>query len=135
MTHISSSLFDCEVWFFEFFSVLKNSGSQVFSMYSLTSLEVVDRKRFVWWINFSSITLKMFSMNQYKHIIHNKYFKQFLKNKKIDMYSVVSIKRTGCNKRTGWSKFFFSTWKKEQGGAKIFFSTWKKSTGWEKTSK
>ena len=57
-----------------------------------------------------------------------------LQNVHLD-YSVVSIKRTGCNKWTGWSKFFFSTWKKEQGGAKFFFSTWKKSTVWEKTSK
>ena len=59
-------------------------------------------------------------------------------------YSVVSIKRTGCNKRVGGAKILFSTWKKEQGGKKksfstrkkdqggkkISFSAWKKSSGW-----
>ena len=49
-----------------------------------------------------------------------------------DVYSVVSIKRTGCNKRTGWNKFFFSTWKKEQGGAKFFLVHEKKVQGGKK---
>ena len=47
-------------------------------------------------------------------------------------YSVVSIKRTECNKRTGWSKFFFSTWKKEQSGAKFFLVHEKKVQGGKK---
>ena len=51
-------------------------------------------------------------------------------------YSVVSIKRTGCNTRTGWSKKFFLVHeKKEQGGANFFLEHDKKSTGWEKTPK
>ena len=39
-------------------------------------------------------------------------------------YSVVSIKQTGCNKQTEWSKnFIYYMKKKDQGGAKISFST------------
>ena len=51
---------------------------------------------------------------------------------KICKYSVVSIKRSGCNKQTGWSKITFSTWKIDQGGKKISFSTWKKVQGGKK---
>jgi hypothetical protein len=39
----------------------------------------------------------------------------------INTYSVVSIKKTGCNKRTGWAEFFSLLHEKRvQGGGKIF---------------
>ena len=39
-------------------------------------------------------------------------------------YSVVSIKQTGCNKRTGWAEFFHLLHEKRvQGGVKNIFIT------------
>ena len=50
--------------------------------------------------------------------------------------SVVSIKRTGCNKRTGWADFFDLLHEKRvQGGAKIFLLHEKWDQGGAKTSK
>ena len=37
---------------------------------------------------------------------------------KMKNYSVVSIKQTGCNQQTGWSKNFIQYIKKDQGGKK-----------------
>ena len=42
-------------------------------------------------------------------------------------YSVVSIKRTGCNKRTGWSKNFIQYMKKQSGWCKNFIQYMKKT--------
>ena len=36
-------------------------------------------------------------------------------------YSVVSIKRTGCNKRTGWNKNFFLVHEKKNRVVQKFF--------------
>ena len=51
-------------------------------------------------------------------------------------YSVVSIKHTGGNKRTGWAEFFHLLHEKRvQGGAKIFLLHEKLDQGGAKTSK
>ena len=51
-------------------------------------------------------------------------------------FIVVSIKRTGCNKRTGWAEFFHLLHEKRvQGGAKNIFITWKMRSGWGKNFK
>ena len=52
------------------------------------------------------------------------------------VYSVVSIKRTGYNKWTGWADFFSLLHEKRvQGGGKIFLLHEKWDQGGTKTSK
>jgi hypothetical protein len=41
-------------------------------------------------------------------------------------YSVVSIKQTGCNKRTGWPEFFIYYMKKEHSAVQKIFLLHKK---------
>ena len=50
-------------------------------------------------------------------------------------YSVVSIKRTGCNNRTGWSKNFIYYMKKRSGWCKKFIQYMKKTIRLVKTFK
>jgi hypothetical protein len=51
-------------------------------------------------------------------------------------FIVVSIKRTGCNKRTGWAEFFNLLHEKRvQGGAKMYLLHEKWDQGGAKTSK
>ena len=64
----------------------------------------------VWLICLSSISSMSFSLiseilkNGITYFFHQ--IRKLIPNFVLFVYSIVSIKRTGCNKRTGWSKNF-----------------------------